>query len=117
MNTLWETEQTKPDSDKVIYNDDVILCNDEIYESVSALVRDILDNPSNYGINGEIYKIEEGSERYDSDLRVWYTMPNCSCTVDEDGNDIKDVCDCDSWYEDFDYSIKNIVTLAKRFGW
>lgn len=81
-----------------IYNDDIVVCDNQLYDSLSALIRDIVDNPANYGINGDVFKVEEcdsWGDKIEPDLRVWYR--------EYDGVESS---------MDFNWTLRNIVRLV-----
>jgi hypothetical protein len=103
---------------ETIYNDSetLLMIDEQLYqggEGFSALdvfIRDVLDNPANYHISGEIFKIEDWS----GTLYVHYRFDNCECMSDDEGNEIKAKCDCEGSYQLFSTKSVDVITMVKK---
>lgn len=128
---------TAPHIKGVIYNAEIITTdyNDNLYESVDALLLDIQSNPRNYGVTDEVAsirtkeapdlyapKVEWDRYHFQSDIEVWTV---CEGSEDMTTEDDFDYCGSGAWYEGkywcgwhqdlrIDYKWRDMVTVIKR---
>lgn len=82
--------------------DDVV----SIYENMDALLISITEHPKSYDVDGDIISIVDEQDGW---LRINYALDDCSCTLNDEGDTIKDKCDCGTWYESFKYKYIEIT--------
>ena len=109
-----------------LYSDDVIECDDVLYESVDALVLDVHRNPDEYGITvhreiAGIYFLTDPSHRWGTEIVVFTVCDECP----DDDDDPEDYPPCGAydpegkwwcgWHDDLSltWKSKSIVTVIK----
>jgi len=99
------------DDETTLMIDDVLYQGGEGFTALDVFIADVLDHQNNYGISGQIYKIEDWS----GTLYVYARQDNCDCMYDYKGDEIKDTCDCEGSYTMFDTKSVNVITMIKRW--
>ena len=99
------------DSETLLMIDDVLYQGGEGFTALDVFIRDVVDNQQNYSISGTIYKIEDWS----GTLYVYSRFDDCECMSDDEGNQVKDKCDCEGSYEMFNSKQVDVITMVKRW--